>query len=131
MRTVHAYRLEERHLHGIDVASARARDLSVARVQLFTRFVGRINRAEFVGLAVIVVTGFRLVRAGSVTVGETAAAAVLFHRLFNPVSMLLYTFDELQAAGAGLARLVGVVTIPDVPRPAAAAGRSPVDAPSN
>jgi ATP-binding cassette subfamily C protein len=128
LRTVHAYRLEAPHLRGIDVSSVQARDVSVNVFGLFTRFVGRINRAEFTGLTVIVVTGFWLVQDGSVSVGGTAAAAVLFHRLFNPVSMLLYTFDELQAGGAGLARLVGVVTIPDEPRPAAAQGRSPEDA---
>ncbi|MEV8516487.1 ABC transporter ATP-binding protein [Dactylosporangium sp. NPDC051484] len=116
-RTVHAYRLEAPHLAGIDTASARARDLSVSVFTLFTRFVGRVNRAEFVGLTAIVVTGFLLVRAGQVTVGGTAAAAVLFHRLFNPIGMLLYTFDELQAAGASLARLVGVAGMPDEPRP--------------
>ncbi|MER7009661.1 ABC transporter ATP-binding protein, partial [Dactylosporangium sp. NPDC000555] len=115
-RTVHAYRLEEPHLAGIDTASARARDLSVSVFTLFTRFVGRVNRAEFVGLTAIVVTGFLLVRAGAVTVGGTAAAAVLFHRLFNPIGMLLYTFDELQAAGASLARLVGVAGMPDEER---------------
>ncbi len=127
LRTVHAYRLEAPHLQGIDVASARARDVSVSVFGFFTRFVGRINRAEFVGLTVIVVTGFLLVRSGDVTVGGTAAAAVLFHRLFNPVGMLLYTFDELQAGGAGLARLVGVVAIPDEPRTVSAEGQAPVD----
>ncbi|MCY1141764.1 ABC transporter ATP-binding protein [Actinoplanes sp. Pm04-4] len=124
VRTVHAYRLEERHLAAIDAASARARDLSVGVFALFTRFVGRINRAELLGLATILVAGFWYVRSGWVTVGETAAAAVLFHRLFNPVSMILFTFDEIQAAGAGLARLVGVGTLPVAPpgvRPLAAA----------
>jgi ATP-binding cassette, subfamily C, bacterial len=115
VRTVHAYRLEERHLTGIDHASARARDLSIGVFTLFTRFVGRINRAELVGLATILVAGFWFVRAGWVTVGETAAAAVLFHRLFNPIGMILFTFDEIQEAGAGLARLVGVGTLPVAP----------------
>jgi ATP-binding cassette subfamily C protein len=115
VRTVHAYRLEERHLTNIEEASARARDLSVGVFTLFTRFVGRINRAEFVGLALILVAGFWFVRAGWVTVGETAATAVLFHRLFNPVSTILFTFDEIQAAGASLARLVGVGTLPVAP----------------
>jgi len=82
---------------------------------LFTRFVGRINRAELVGLATILVAGFWFVRAGWVTVGETAAGAVLFHRLFNPIGMILFTFDEIQEAGAGLARLVGVGTLPVAP----------------
>ncbi|MBM2621731.1 ABC transporter ATP-binding protein [Actinoplanes sp. LDG1-06] len=116
VRTVHAYRLEGRHLDAIDGASARARDLSVGVFSLFTRFVGRISRAELLGLATILFAGFFSVRAGgNVTVGETAAAAVLFHRLFNPVSMILFTFDEIQAAGAGLARLVGVGTLPVAP----------------
>ncbi|MBU2669775.1 ABC transporter ATP-binding protein/permease [Actinoplanes bogorensis] len=116
VRTVHAYRLESRHLDAIEGASARARDLSVGVFALFTRFVGRINRAELLGLATILVAGFWYVRAGfGVTVGETAAAAVLFHRLFNPVSMILFTFDEIQAAGAGLARLVGVGTLAVAP----------------
>jgi len=121
VRTVHAYRLESRHLLAIEDASARARDLSVGVFALFTRFVGRISRAELLGLATILVAGFGFVRDGSVTVGETAAAAVLFHRLFNPVSMILFTFDEIQAAGAGLARLVGVGTLPV----AAAGAREP------
>ncbi|WP_433376462.1 ABC transporter ATP-binding protein [Actinoplanes sp. CA-142083] len=111
VRTVHAYRLEERHLTGIDAASARARDLSIGVFTLFTRFVGRINRAELMGLATILVAGFWFVRSGWVTVGETAATAVLFHRLFNPIGMILFTFDEIQEAGAGLARLVGVGTL--------------------
>jgi len=115
VRTVHAYRIEDRHLTAIDGASAHARDLSIGVFTLFTRFVGRINRAELVGLATILAAGFWFVRAGWVTVGETAAAAVLFHRLFNPIGMILFTFDEIQEAGAGLARLVGVGTLPVAP----------------
>ena len=115
VRTVHAYRIEDRHLTAIDGASARARDLSIGVFTLFTRFVGRINRAELVGLATILAAGFWFVRAGWVTVGETAAGAVLFHRLFNPIGMILFTFDEIQEAGAGLARLVGVGRLPVAP----------------
>ncbi|MFG1685716.1 ABC transporter ATP-binding protein [Nonomuraea sp. NPDC049269] len=118
VRTVHAYRLEQARLHDIGIASGRARDISVSVFRLFTRFVGRVNRAEFFGLAAILIAGFLLVRGGSVTVGESAAAAVLFHRLFNPIGMLLFTFDEVQAAGASLARLVGVVELTPTPRPA-------------
>ncbi|GAA2518392.1 ABC transporter ATP-binding protein [Winogradskya humida] len=126
LRTVHAYRLEDRHQAEIGTASAKARDISVNVFILFTRFGARINRAEFFGLAVILVTGFWLVRNGSVTVGETSAAALLFHRLFNPVAMLMFTFDDVQAAGASLGRLVGVVRmdVPAVPsgdRPAGSA----------
>lgn len=112
VKTVRAYGLEDRHLASIDRASARARDLTVGVFTLFTRFLGRGNRAEFVGLSAILIAGFVLVRQDAVTVGEATAAALLFHRLFNPIGMLMYTFNELQSAGASLARLVGVVTMP-------------------
>lgn len=112
-KTVRAYSLEKEHLGQIDAASAKARDLAVGVFGLFTRFAGRGNRAEFVGLSMILVVGFLLVREDVVTVGQTTTAALLFHRLFNPIGSLLYTFDEVQSAGASLARLVGVVEIPE------------------
>ncbi|GAB2608092.1 ABC transporter permease [Paractinoplanes abujensis] len=110
--TVHAYRLEDRHQADIEAASARARDISMSVFAFYTRFVGRINRAELAGLAAVLVTGFLLVRAGQVTVGEVSAAALLFHRLFNPIALLMATFDRAQDAGASLARLVGVLGMP-------------------
>jgi ATP-binding cassette subfamily C protein len=124
-RTVDAYEIHERRLADIDRESARARDISVGVFTLFTRLVGRVNRAEFIGLTATLVVGFLLVRTGTVTVGQTTAAALMFHRLFNPIGMMMYNFDEIQAGAACLARLVGVV---DLPTPAhtqdAAAPRS-------
>ncbi|MEV6488835.1 ABC transporter ATP-binding protein [Actinoplanes sp. NPDC051633] len=114
VRTVHAYRREREHVAALDDASATARNLEVGVFTLFTRFVGRVNRSEFVGLAAILITGFWLVRTGNGTVGETAAAAVLFHRLFNPIGALMFTFDDVQEAGASLARVVGVRNLSDL-----------------
>ncbi|GAA0460159.1 ABC transporter permease [Paractinoplanes deccanensis] len=110
--TVHAYRLEDRHLAGIEGASGRARDISVGVFVFYTRFVGRINRAELIGLGAVLVAGFLLVRGSFVTVGEVSAAALLFHRLFGPITLLMATFDRAQDAGASLARLVGVLGMP-------------------
>ncbi|MFI8565702.1 ABC transporter ATP-binding protein [Rhodococcus sp. NPDC078407] len=112
-KTVRAYGLEAVHLSGIDRSSAKARDIGVDVFRLFTRFGSRSNRAECVGLSVILLAGFLLVRGEYVTVGETTAAALLFHRLFNPIGTLMYTFDDIQSAGASLARLVGVIDIAD------------------
>lgn len=127
--TVHAYDMHVEHQTAIETASARVRDISLAVFTLFTRFVGRINRAEFIGLTVILVTGFWLVKTGDGTVGQTTAAALLFHRLFSPISELLFTFDEAQDAGASLARLVGLVTMPhQAEKPTATAGSEPRDA---
>jgi ATP-binding cassette, subfamily C, bacterial len=110
-RTIDAYEIHERRLTDIDRESARARDISVGVFTLFTRLVGRVNRAEFIGLTATLVVGFLLVRTGTVTVGQTTAAALMFHRLFNPIGMMMYNFDEIQAGSACLARLVGVVDL--------------------
>ncbi|OUS90695.1 ABC transporter ATP-binding protein [Rhodococcus sp. NCIMB 12038] len=127
-RTVRAYGLEDSHLDQINGASEKARDLSVGVFALFTRFAGRGNRAEFVGLATILAAGFALVNADIVTVGQTTTAALLFHRLFNPIGMLMYTFDEVQSAGASLARLVGVVDLDDETSAGTAAAGENTDA---
>lgn len=111
-RTIDAYETHDRHLADIDRASARARDISIAVFTFFTRLVGRVNRAEFIGLTATLVVGFLLVRSGEVSVGQTTAAALMFHRLFGPVGDLMYNFDEIQSAAASLARLVGVVDLP-------------------
>ncbi|KIQ07946.1 ABC transporter ATP-binding protein [Rhodococcus sp. MEB064] len=124
-RTVRAYGVESEHLARIDASSGRARDIAVTVFRLFTRFGSRSNRAECVGLSVILTVGFLLVREDAVTVGQTTAAALLFHRLFNPIGMLMYSFDDIQSAGASLARLVGVIDIPDDRSPGT--GAVPVD----
>jgi ATP-binding cassette subfamily C protein len=110
-RTIDAYEIHDRHLDQIDRQSARARDISIGVFTLFTRLVGRVNRAEFIGLTATLVVGFLLVGPGHVTVGAVTAAALMFHRLFNPIGMMMYNFDELQAGAACLARLVGVVDL--------------------
>ncbi|MEH3139785.1 MAG: ABC transporter ATP-binding protein [Mycobacterium kyogaense] len=114
-RTIDAYEVHADHLRVIENASARARDVEITVFGLFTRFVGRVNRAEFIGLSATLIVGFLLVRSGTVTVGQTTAAALMFHRLFNPIGMMMYNFDEIQAGAACLARLVGVIDL----RPAA------------
>jgi ATP-binding cassette subfamily C protein len=123
--TVRAYRLEDEHTAAINDRSRAAMDLSIGVFRLFTRLVARMNRAEFVGLSMILAAGFLLVRGDLVTVGAVTAAALYFHRLFNPVGALIMEFDEVQAAGASLARLVGVADL-DPPRKPARV-REPAD----
>lgn len=106
--TVHAYAAEAWALEEVDRTSGRTRDLAMAAFTLFTRLVGRVNRAEFAGLAAILVVGYWAVSSGATTVGATTAAALMFHRLFNPIGMILYSAADLQLAAAGLARLIGV-----------------------
>lgn len=116
-RTLRAHDLETGQVTQIERRSDEARQIAVDVFRMLTRFFARTNRAEFIGLALVLATGFLLVRSGSGTVGAVTAAALYFHRLFNPIGALLTTFDRVQAAGASLTRLAGVALMPQPPRP--------------
>ncbi len=102
--------------------------LMLKAVVVSSRFYGWLNMAELLGMAAILSTGFFLVRADAVTIGAATAAALFFHRLFGPIGALLANVDELQKAGAGLARLVGLIDSESerqVPAALAAPGTAP------
>nr|WP_156325303.1 ABC transporter ATP-binding protein [Nonomuraea sp. SBT364] len=107
--TVRAYRLEGAFREEVTRESWRVRDLGIEVFRFFGRFVGRENRAEFIGLTLIIVVGYALLEADAATLGEVSAAPLLFHRLFNPLGAIMFTFDEAQKSGASLTRLVGVL----------------------
>ncbi|SNT25843.1 ABC transporter ATP-binding protein [Rhodococcoides kyotonense] len=110
--TVFAFRLSDPHLDRIGDRSLTAVRLSLLATRLRTRFFGRLNMAEFIGLSAVLVVAFVLVRRGDVSLGAATAAALYFFRLFDPIGSALTTFDELQEGGIALARLVGVTLIP-------------------
>ncbi|WP_160051786.1 ABC transporter ATP-binding protein [Nocardiopsis sp. FR26] len=123
--TVRAYRLEDEHAGRVAERSREAMDITVAVFRLFTRFGSRLNAAECVGLTSVLVVGFWLVRGDLATVGMVTAAALYFHRLFGPLIFLVMNFNEVQSAGASLARLAGVADLPE--EPDAGAGEGPAD----
>jgi ATP-binding cassette, subfamily C, bacterial len=124
--TVRAYGMQARQLRVVEEASTAAIGATLTANRNFFAFTSTMNIAEAVGLSSLVVTGFFLVRADAVTVGAVTAAALLFQRLFGPLGELLFSFNEVQSAGAALTRLVGVarMPVPEVgparPRPDAA-----------
>ncbi len=124
--TVRAFRLQTRHLGRIrETADAAVRAKMRARTTS-SQFSFALNGAEMVGVLSILLTGFFLVRSDAITLGAATAAAFYFTRLFSPLMMMLYLLDEAQAAGAALARMIGVTDLP--PPPVPAEPRTPRDA---
>ncbi|MDQ1024284.1 ATP-binding cassette subfamily C protein [Streptomyces umbrinus] len=117
--TVRAFRLEEEHTERVTRRSSAAVELTLRGVRLVLDFYNRLHIAEYAGLAAVLVTGFLLVRGGSVSIGTATAAALYFHSLFTPVNAALVLLDDAQSATAALARLVGVAdqTSPEAEKP--------------
>ena len=118
--TIRAYARSGPHAAEVARRSAVARDVGVGVFRLYTDFGWRMNRSEYIGLAAVLARRLRAGPRRLGTVGEVTTAALLFHRLFGPLGTLLFSFDEVQAAGAALVRLVGVVDLPDPASPRSA-----------
>lgn len=128
-RTVVSLGLGARHEQLVADRSRHAIGLSVHATRLLTRFYNQLNAAELVGLASVLTVGYWLVGEGTATVGAATAAALFFYRLFDPIGTVLGQVDELQKAGAGLARLFGL-TLLKAAAEEPASGRAPARATS-
>jgi ATP-binding cassette subfamily C protein len=120
--TLRALSREQAQIDLITHHSRHAMTITLDVFNLLLRFGARTNRSELIGLSLVLGTGFFLVRGDLTTVGAVTAAALYFHRLFNPIGALLMIFDDVQSAGASLARLAGVAlldptTSSDAPSP--------------
>ena len=109
--TLRALSREQAQIDLITHHSRHTMSITLDVFRLLTRFGARTNRSELIGLALVLGTGFFLVRDDLATVGAVTAAALYFHRLFNPIGALLMIFDDIQSAGASLARLAGVALL--------------------
>lgn len=110
-RTLRAYGIAEQHQEKVSAASWTSASISVEVFAMLMRFLGRNNRAELMGLLAILGTGFFLVRSDATTVGAVTAAALYFHRLFNPIGAVIALFDDVQSVGASLVRLAGLALL--------------------
>ncbi|ALE77888.1 multidrug ABC transporter permease [Pseudonocardia sp. AL041005-10] len=116
--TVRAFRLTDDHLDRVRARAEAVAGIGQRLVVLQTRFFGRLNAGEVIGLSGVLVAGFVLVGSGSTTIGTASAAALYFINLFTPINIMLFQLDAAQSAVAGLRRIVGVAEI-DPPAPPA------------
>ncbi len=116
--TVRAFRLADEHAERVRSRSQDVVDLALRVVRLQTGFFGRLNLAEFIGVAAVLTAGFFLVRSGAASIGTASAAALYFINLFTPINQVLFLLDTAQSAAASLARIVGVAELPAEQQPA-------------
>lgn len=113
LRTVHEFDLAPKLSSHIGFHSWEVVRWTMRARIVQNRFYGRLNTAQFVAMAALLVIGYFLVGADALTVGATTTAMLLFLRLFDPIDALLLVIDELQSALASLARIVGVIDLGD------------------
>lgn len=109
--TLAAFAGTDHALERVRERAAASIDAQIEGVRVANRLFRWINSGELVGLSAILATGFLLNLQGAITVGLVTTAALLFHRLFDPVGRLIFGLDDIQRATVGLARLVGVIDL--------------------
>ncbi|WP_106506419.1 ABC transporter ATP-binding protein [Brachybacterium timonense] len=123
--TVHAYGIERRETRHVAVLSETASILLMRVMRLVGRLIVYINVPENIALALVVLFGYLMVQGGA-PLGVVTAAAIYLVSLFWPMLALIFNLDDVQSAGASLARMVGVIDSID---PAASPGSErPADA---
>ncbi|MGI5131977.1 ABC transporter ATP-binding protein [Pseudonocardia sp. CA-107938] len=116
--TVRAFGLAAAHRERVHARSEDVVRLGLRVMGMQTRFFGRLNTAEWIGVAAVLTVGFLLVRADLTTIGTASAAALYFINLFGPINVVLFLLDTAQSATASLGRIVGVTDLPAEQQPA-------------
>lgn len=128
METLTALNEQEQALERVRSRAEDSIRSQIEGVRLRNRLFRWINGGEAVGLVALLATGFVLHAGGAITVGMVTTAALVFHRLFDPIGQLIFGLDDIQRATIGLARLIGVIRL--APEAATGPTRAAPDAPS-
>lgn len=115
--TVTGFGLGQRRHQAVTEASWSVVIPSIRARTVLNMFFTRLQFTELVGMAAILLIGFWLIDAGHSTLGAATAAVLLFLRLSEPVNQLLLVADVFQSALASLARIAGVISMPQIDDP--------------
>jgi ATP-binding cassette, subfamily C, bacterial len=108
---IRALREEDARLDRMGEASRASVELEVDAMVIASRFYGRLNLAEYVDLAAILLVGYLTVKSGAATIGAATTGALFFARLFGPMNTVLGLFGTVQEAAASLVRVVAVAEL--------------------
>ncbi|WP_058235454.1 ABC transporter ATP-binding protein [Devriesea agamarum] len=126
--TVHAYAIEDRQVGRVSHFSRIAYGLSLQLSELVAKVTAFFNKAEMLGIVLVLIAGYFLVGWKEISVGQATAGGLYFVSLFWPLAFLIFMADSLQSAGASLTRMIGVIdTIPPTDRARTQAYKTPRD----
>jgi ABC-type multidrug transport system fused ATPase/permease subunit len=125
-RVVEALRLTARRMDRVSEDIAASYDAERYTLRLRNVFLPYCDFSYALPVAAMVIIGGTLYLHGVVSLAAVTAATLYASQLAGPVDQILYWLNELQSAGAGLARLLGLAqfraTVQAPTVPAAVAG---------
>jgi ATP-binding cassette subfamily B protein len=109
VRVVQAFNQEEAVVDRFHGTNERLFSAHMRTERIAARYFPVVELAQGIAIAVILGLGGVLSARGSVTVGTVAAFVLYLQNLFEPVQQLSQLFNQLQAAGAALHKLYGLL----------------------
>lgn len=121
VRVVQAFTREESMVRRFGVFNRAQRDANIHAARISSFYFPVIEGSGVFTTAAVVGIGGVLVHQGAITVGTVAAFAIYLTNLFEPIQQISQLFNIVQSAGAGLAKLYGLLDTPSPVRERAAA----------
>jgi len=121
-RAIEALRLERQRIASMDDAIAGSFRCELRTLHLRTVWFPTVEIGYLVPTVATLLVGGWLHTRGQVSLAQVTAATLYVQQLIDPVDRLISWLDELQVAGASLARLLGIAHVPDDRTPT---GREP------
>jgi ATP-binding cassette subfamily B protein len=112
VRVVQAFTREDAVVHRFSVYNRAQRDANIRAARLSSLYFPVIEGSGVLTTAAVVGVGGILVHRGEISVGTVAAFVLLLSNLFEPIQQVSQLFNIVQSAGAGLAKLYGLLDTP-------------------
>ena len=118
LRVVQAFAREQHNMERFGAINERNFWANVNTVRISALFFPWIEWLSAVGIGIILYFGGRQVAGDAVTIGTVTAFVFYLEFIFQPIQNLSQVFDMVQAAGAALNKIFGILDVePDVPEP--------------
>jgi len=119
VRVIQAYAREPEQIRRFTATNRALYDANMHSVRVSTWYFGLIEFAGIAASAAVIAVGAVLVHHHTVTLGVVVVFLLLISNLFEPIQQLSQLFNNVQSAGAALAKLYALLDLePDVAEPA-------------